>query len=337
MKTFNHKSIFALGVILIMLACSFPGVAADPTPTQQLAEPATDVPVIPITPTILHVDVVPTETALPSPTTEPPTPTKIPHSLVPSTDVKNGKKIVNDVPSVDTAPENRAPYGESYKYNWFERPFLKDMTYVPDLDIVSYNLFYDERFFYISIELIGKDPNNKIGINYGVELDTNADGFGDYIIIAHPPYDVNWSAENVQVAQDTNLDTGGLSAERSDAPLPGDGYDKVIFDTTAGIGNDFDLAWVRIYAGQKATVQIAFKRSFAGERFLYGVIADGGIKDIGAMDYVDRYTEEEAGSSVKNNPYYPLKAFYGFDNVCREAFGITNTAGQEPQRCKPTK
>ena len=209
---------------------------------------------------------------------------------------------------------------------------MQDMTYVADLDIASFNLAYDEKFFYVSIELVGTNPNNKMGINYGVELDTNADGFGDMIIIARPPYNVDWSTDNVQVVEDTNHDTGGLSGEKSDAPLPGDGYDQVIFDGGRGANDDPDLAWVRVNAGSKATVQFAFKKSWAGTRFMYGVIADGGLKSIADMDYVDRFTEEEAGSPIKNNQYYPLKALYAVDNVCREVFGFPGT-GQEPQRC----
>jgi hypothetical protein len=238
--------------------------------------------------------------------------------------------------SADTAPEKRAPYGDSYDINRFERPFLQDMTYVADLDIVSFNLAYDEKFFYVSIQLLGTDPNNDMGINYGVELDTNADGFGDKIIIARPPYDVDWSTDNVQIVQDTNRDTGGLSAEKSDAPLPGDGYDEIVFDGGRGAGDDPDLAWVRVNAGNKATVQFAFKRTWAGAYFMYGVIADGGLKSIADLDYVDRFTEEEAGSPVKNDQHYPLKALYGVDNVCREVFGFTGNE-EEPQRCLPTR
>ncbi len=327
MKVYNRKFLLVFTAIVVMLACSFPGVATTPA----LLEPTdTSSPATPTTQANL-----PTATfEPPTPTAEPPTPTKVPHSLIPSTDVDTGKLIVNDVVSVDTAAEKRAPYGDSYKYNWFERPFMQDMTYVADMDIVSYNLSYDEKFFYISIELVGSNPNNSIGINYGVELDTNADGFGDYIIIARPPYDVNWSTDNVQIVEDTNQDTGGLSAELSDAPLPGDGYDTVIFDGTGALNEDPDLAWVRVNAGKKATVQFAFKRSFSGERFLYGAIADGGLKSIEDMDYVDRFTEEQAGSPEKSEQYYPLKALYGIDNACRESFGIKST-GLEPQRCKP--
>jgi hypothetical protein len=328
MKIFNRQSIFTFSLIFAMLACSLPRATAVPPTAAPTSMPATEIP--PATPTTEF-----TATPLPpTPTLIPPTPTKIPHSLVPSTDVELGKKLVVDAVSVETAAELRAPYGDLYKYNWFERPFTQDMTYVADLDIASYNLSYDDKFFYVSIALVGTNPNNPIGINYGVELDLNADGFGEYIVIAHPPYDVDWSADTVQVVEDTNSDTGGLSAEVSDAPLPGDGYDTVIFDGGRGADEDPDLAWVRVNAGRQATVQFAFKRTLAGDKFLYGVVADGGIKDIGKMDYVDRFTEEQAGSPEKSEKYYPLGSVYAVDNVCREVFGFKGNR-DVPQRCRP--
>jgi hypothetical protein len=334
MKKNNPIIIFSFILIFVVLACNLPGAAISPTATTVPPTATEELPVISAisaTPADLA-----TVTVTPSPTPELPTPTlEIFHSLIPSTNVKPGK-LINDVVSADTAPEKRAPYGDSYDINRFERPFLQDMTYVADLDIVSFNLAYDEKFFYVSIQLLGTNPNNDMGFNYGVELDTNADGFGDMIIIAHPPYDVDWSTDNVQIVQDTNRDTGGLSAEKSDAPLPGDGYDEIIYDGGRGAGDDPDLAWVRVNAGNKATVQFAFKKTWAGTRFMYGVIADGGLKSIADLDYVDRFTEEEAGSPVKNNQYYPLKALYAVDNVCRDVFGFTGTE-QEPQRCLSTK
>ena len=330
----NSVLMFSLILIFVMLACNLPGAAVNPT-AEPIPATATDMPAVSIPAT--QVESAATATVTPSPTAELPTPTiAVSHSLIPATIIKMGK-LINDVTSVDTAAEKRAPYGDSYQINRFERPFMQDMTYVPDLDIVSFNLAYDEKFFYVSIELVGTDPNNDIGINYGVELDTNADGFGDMIIIAHPPYSADWSTDNVQIVEDTNRDTGGLSAEKSDAPLPGDGYDQVIFDGGHGADDtDPDLAWVRVNAGAKATVQFAFKKSWIGTRFMYGVIADGGLKSIADMDYVDRFTEEEAGSPVKNDKNYPLKALYAVDNVCREVFGMTGTQ-QEPQRCTPLR
>jgi hypothetical protein len=329
----KHNFIFTFGFVLIfvILACNMP--------KPQGAGPAviapSNTPVVSIASATPTTDLA-TATEAPSPTPELPTPTiTVLHSLIPSTIVKPGK-LINDVVSVDTAAQKRAPYGDSYDINRFERPFMQDMTYVPDLDIVSFNLAYDEKFFYVSIELVGTDPNNDMGINYGVELDTDGDGFGDMIIIAYPPYNVEWSTDNVQIVQDTNRDTGGLSAEKAEAPLPGDGYDEVIFDGGRGANDDPDLAWVRVNAGNKATVQFAFKKSLAGTKFMYGVIADGGMKSIADLDYVDRFTEEEAGSPVRDQQNYPLKALYAVDNVCREVFGFTGTK-QEPQRCTPSR
>lgn len=322
-------------LIFAMLACSMPAAVATPTAEAPASVPATETAVLE---TATATPVPPTATPLPpTATLEPPTPTKIPHLLKPATDVNLGKTSGVDAVSVETAAEQRAPYGDSYKYNWFERPFMQDMTYVPDLDIMSYNLAYDEKFFYVSIELVGTNPNNPIGIDYGVELDLSlnnmfADGFGDYVIVAHPPYDIEWNADNVQVYQDSNRDTGGLSAERADEPLPGDGYDQLIFDGGRD-AEDPDLAWARVNVSKKATVQIAFKRYLAGDRFLYGVFTDGGLRNVGKMDYVDRFTEEQAGSPERNEKFYPLKAVYAIDNVCRLSFGYQGSH-LEPQRCK---
>ncbi len=329
MKTFNPKISSALSVIILMMACSLPGISAQQGAATSIPPASTDEPVASIVPT-LSVEV---STVTAAPTIAVATPTiVISHSLVPSTSIDKAKLTINDVTSVDTAGENRAPYGDSYKINLFERPFLQDMTYVADLDIVSYSLAYDEKFFYVSIELVGANPNNEIGIDYAVELDINADGFGDYIIIARPPYSVNWSTDHVQIVQDTNRDTAGLSAERSDSPLPGDGYDTIVFDGGLSDSEDPDIAWVRVNAGKKATVQFAFKRTFFGEQFMFGVLSDAGIRSIEDLDYSDRHTETEAGSPEKSEKDYPLKAVYAFDNVCREAYGFVGS-GDEPRRC----
>jgi hypothetical protein len=330
MKTFTSKPALVAGLILIVLslACSFPGLAT-PTSAPTTVLPQVDTPTLEVLATATELPLA-TETVIPTATLEPPTPTlTISHSLIPATSIKAGK-LINDVTCVDTAAQKRAPYGDSYNINLFERPFTQDMTYIPDMDIVSYNLGKDEKFYYVSIQLVGSNPNDEAGINYAVELDLDADGYGDYIIVAHPPYKVEWSTDNVQVWQDTDHDTGGLSAENSDAPLPGNGYDTLIFD--GGQGADHDLAWVRINAGKLATVQFAFKIALAENRFMYGVLADAGLKDITSLDYVDRYTEGEAGSPVSDRSAYPLKLLYAVDNVCRDAYGFTGTY-EEPQRC----
>ena len=240
-------------------------------------------------------------------------------------------KLVYDVESNSTALEKRAPYGDSYDINRLEREFKQDMTYVSDLDILTFTVTSDTDWWYVSIDLIGSDPNNPMGINYGVELDLDHDGFGDYLLWAHPPYTTAWDSAPVQIFQDKNHNTGGLSGAKSDSPITSDGYESLIFKGGQG-DEDPDLAFVRINAGSGATVQFAFKKSWSGVVFMLGVLADAGLKDPGKLDYVDRFSEEEAGSPVRDKSEYPLKALYLVDNSCREAFGFKST-GYEPQIC----
>ena len=65
---------------------------------------------------------------------------------------------------------------------------------------------------------------------------------------------------------------------------------------------------------------------------MLGVFSDAGLKDVGKLDYVDRFTEAEAGSPVKDKLYYPLGALFAVDNTCQEAFGFEPT-GYEPKLC----
>lgn len=252
------------------------------------------------------------------------------HTAIPGDPPRTGK-LNYDVDSSVTAGENRAPYGDFYPQNLFERPFTLDgMKYVPQLDIQTFQLDQTPSWDYVTIDLSGGDVNDPTTTNYGVELDTNHDGFGDYLIWAYPPYAAQWLAETVQVYQDTNHDTGGLSAEKSDAPLPGNGYDKLIFDR--GQGDDKDLAWVRLNPGAAANIQIAFKPSLAGSAFMWGVVADSGLRDPSKFNYNDRFTEAQAGSPERSEKLYPIKAIYRVDNTCWEAVGFKAT-GYEPRLC----
>jgi len=261
------------------------------------------------------------------------------HTMTP-VDISSAGPMNYDVDSSSTGGENRAPYGDSYNINLFERPFTQTaMTYLPALDIVSFRLTQDADWYYVSMAMSGGDMNDQISINYGVELDTDHDGFGDFLVWASPPYTTKWLAETVQVYKDTNHDTGGASAEKSDAVFSGDGYDSVIFDR--GQGSDTDLAWVRLDPQVASSVQFAFKRSLAGNAFMWGVWADAGLRDPSKFNYNDRFTETDAGSPIKNKPYYPIKAIYQVDNTCWAAQGFKPT-GDEPHLCpsmepQPTK
>jgi hypothetical protein len=320
MKTVFHHP-FGLTVIVlifVVLACNLPSNAPDQTPTDMPAgQPSTSPP--------------PVETIMATIT--------VIHNQFPSNNPPAVNVLAYDVESSGTAPDKRAPYGDSYNINRLERPFKQDMTYIPDLDIETFTLSRDADWYYVSLKLIGVDPNNALGINYGVEFDLNRDGFGDFIIIARPPYTKEWSTDTVQIYADKNRDTGGVSAEKSDAPFDANGYETLIFNTGRDPGNDPDSAWVRINAGANATVQFAFKRSLAGSEFMFSTLADTGLKDVTKLDYVDRFTETEAGSPIKEKAFYPLRALYAVDNTCRQPYGFKPT-GYEPQLCpqpEPTK
>ena len=310
----NQLIVLLSTIAIATLACNLPSStktipvetpSSVPTPLSTEEEANFTTPILPTnTPTIIHI-------------------------MTPSTSPAAGA-IVYDVQSKDTAPENRAPYGDSYNINLLERPFKQDMTYVSDMDIVTYNLSQDADWYYVSIELISGNPNNSIGINYGVEIDSDVDGFGDLLIWAEPPYASEWSNANLRVYKDDNHDTGGISAERSDAPLERDGYETLHFER--GLGDDPDLAWVRSNAGLRATIQFAFKKSLTNGRFMLGVISDAGLQDVTRLDYNDHFTASEAGSPVRSNKNYPLGELYLVDNSCREAFGFTPT-GYEPHLC----
>src|SRR3990172_5100870 len=151
----NRTAMFLLSLSAAVLACNLPGGAPASQPQvepPQASQPAGDVPAETLPPNVVHIQ-------------------------SPATTLGFGTYIY-DVESSGTAAERRAPYGDSYNINRLERPFLQDMTYVSDLDIVRFSVSQDDAWFYVSIKLITNDPNNSLGINYGVELDTNHDGFG---------------------------------------------------------------------------------------------------------------------------------------------------------------
>src|SRR5512142_3308407 len=221
----NRRSLtyFALAVLVILsLSCSLvSAVSPAPTPTLGQVQPA---------PSTAPDTGGPVPAAAGSATPVPLVATIMAaqHVMKPAETVPNGP-LHYDVDSSVTASENRAPYGDSYNINLFERPFTQTvMNYLPELDITTFTLSQDNDWTYVSFDLVGGDMNDPLGINYGVELDTNHDGFGDALVWAYPPYGATWIAETVRVYTDTNHDTGGLSAEKADAVLNGDGYDTVI-------------------------------------------------------------------------------------------------------------
>lgn len=317
----NHKALTASIVLFLVVgtACAAPPVVVD-VPTNIVATKDIATPVV--LPTLTSTEAA-TE---PVPVTG--------HLMRPSETVPSPLKVADDVESSGTGPEGRAPYGDSYKLNRFERPFLQDMTYVPELDIYKFSLSEDNDWYYVSLRVVGSDPNNALGINYGAEIDLNADGAGELMIWTQPPYTTEWSTSNVKIFRDSNQDTGGPSSTQSDAVFDGNGYDTLAYDGSVPDNADPDLAWVRLGQELPGLVQIAFKKSLTGPAFLLGVVSDSGFKDVAKYDYADHILEADAGSPVNNNRYFPLGSLFAVDNTCWEALGI-QTTGYEPKLCQP--
>ena len=315
MKSAHSRPLIGITVLLLaLLACNLPTPKQTATPetiivyiTETGAPPATD--------------------AIPASTLPP-----INHVLYPA-DAQTTGEINYDVDSSVTASERRAPYGDIYKFNSLERPFTSNiMDYIPDVDIMKFRMLKDADWYYIFIEVNGVNAESGVlSADYGVELDLDLDGHGDYLIWAKPPYTIDWKTEDVSVYEDTNNNSGGLSPTRSDAPFTGDGYDQNIF--ASGLGADPDLAWVRIDPNSATTIQFAFKKSLPGNAFMWGVWSGINLNDPTKTNYTDIFTEAEAGSPEKSEQeFYPIKAIHSVDNTCRGAFGYDIT-GNEPFLC----
>jgi hypothetical protein len=271
-------------------------------------------------------------TATPEPLpTETPEPTATIVHLTRPGDFPGGRESgMTDPDSSTTAAEKRVSRGENFAANLFERPFSAEtMEYLPDLDIVHTTLNRSGGWVYLKIKMQGT-RDGKLQGTYGIELDLNLDGRGEWLILASN-LQADWSTDGVRVWKDTNRDVGGRIALQADSS-PGDGYDQLVFDQ--GIGVDPDTAWARVDPADPNAALIAFKYSLIGNdpEFLWGAWADHGVANPGWYDYNDHFTHDQAGSPITGLAQYPLKGLAQVDNTCRWTVGFIPT-GSEPGIC----
>ena len=296
-----------------------------------------------------QVQLVPTNTAQPSPTPEMPAEEPVPEeSAIPEiVHVMNptfgeGKaQTIHDQESDKTAAEKRAYGGDEFVNGRYERPFLAaDMAYIAAVDILRADLYRDEDnvWAYATIEVIDMAENAGEEIHYGLEIDDDLDGRGDTFILVSVPEDTQWTTDGVQIWQDINQSIGSDTPMKPDENGGADGYETLIFD--GGIGEDADLAWVRKSDASDNAVEIAFKLSLIPKTedailFLWGAWAFAGELHLDWFDHHDTLTLEEAGSPLKENENYPLMDFFGADNTCRGLSGMEPT-GSLPGMCPYT-
>ncbi len=310
--------IFA-ALLLISLACNKPQA-----PRQSTEAPA------PVQP--LNATSQPLSTEIP-PTLES-APQQVEHVDIPSR--AGGKaQVVHDQVTKEYASQKRAYGGDDFTNGRLERPFTQDMTYLPYLDIAEANMVWGKPFAYFMIRLIGSPKDSQDGFPaYGIEIDTDLDSRGDILIISTGVLTGQWSQEGVQVWEDANETVGGETAVKSDPPAgSGDGYEALLFQ--AGQGDNPDLGWARMDPLIDTRIEFALHRSLFQEyqKFNWRAFADSLLKDNINFDPNDRFTIEEAGSAEKASPYYPLKAFYAYDNTCIAPYNYTPVGG-EPGLCE---
>lgn len=243
--------------------------------------------------------------------------------------------FITDRSSSDFAEERRT-IGDAFVANLYERPFTsEEMLYLGHIDIIWADIGTDDLWFYVTLE-VEKEPPGDRQVIYGVEIDADRDGRGEWLIAGAAPTGGDWTTDRVRVYYDGNGDVGGETPLRLDEPDPAlDGYEELVFDS--GQGDDPDLAWIRRVTGEGYRVQVAFKKDLLGTApgFLWGGWAFGADLHPGWFDYNDHFTQEEAGDPAISSTYYPLKALAAVDNTCRWAYGFS-PAGTEPGICAVT-
>ncbi len=235
--------------------------------------------------------------------------------------------------SVD-ATKKRAPGGDSFVNDLYERPFNANTMdkYFPYLDIVDTQGYIDSTWGYATITLFGNDANGHLPGKYGVELDLDLNGRGDWLILVSDPSSTDWSTQGVQAWKDANADVGGTVPIVADKVVSnGDGYETLVFDQGKNSDNP-DGAWARISSDNK-TVTLAFKLSMFGSPKSYAMGTWAGTDLNPAMfDYNDHMTHIQAGDPNPGLQLYPIKALAEIDNTCRLAIGFVPT-GREPGLC----
>jgi hypothetical protein len=312
-------------------ASSSPMAADNGQPTVSQTAAATRTPKPTVAPTS-----TPGQTATPTNTPLPTATSTKHHEMVPETPAEeNTISIIDDADSSGTGSQGRANGGEDFNKNRYERPFLADgMKYLPDVDIIRVRLSRVDPWVYATFTLAGPRAEGIGQTLYGLEIDTNLDHRGEFLIWGLSPAGDTWTTEGVQVWKDANRDVGASDPQVANPVGSGNGYEQNMFDNSQGL--DPNLAWIR-RGPDPNQVQIAFKYSliYSSPKYYWNAIADAGVKDHRAFDLNDHFTIEDAGSpltELKSN--YPLKKFFGFDNTCLYWVGVAPMM-TFPWQCSP--
>jgi len=303
--------------MIIMLACGLPGTAAvTEAPTTEA--PATEAPAT-------EVSAPPAEIT-----------SSVQHEVIPVGLPAQQSGQAADFDASNVLTNGSLVGGDRFTFGRFERPFNANTmdVYFSQLDIVETQVFQDETWVFGSITVKELNANSSSADKYALELDTDLDGKGDWLITALKPTSTDWAVDGVQIYEDVNNDVGlEMPMLTDENATGGDGFEALSFDQ--GKGNDPDAAWVRISPDNANIVQISVKQSALGSpsKYLINMWAGTSLLDPALFDINDHFTHDQAGAADKGLEYfYPIKAVSEIDNSCRMAVGFQPN-GTEPGIC----
>jgi len=255
---------------------------------------------------------------------------EVQHMVYPEEFLSEGL-IKEEIDTSKTAAKKTA-VGDSLRLGNLERPFTQtEMVYHPEIDLLSVGIRDEADYYYFSLELSGIDEQMGYpSAFYGIEIDTDLDGRGDYLLWARGDGNTSWNIDDVMILRDTDKDVGGSLAVIPDSN-PGNGYEEVLF--SKDMLDDPDAAWKRTDPEKLNIVQLAMKKDLVGNAyFLWKAWSDGGLADPAMFDYNDHFTDPQAGSPQAESELYPLNQLSLVDSTCWIAFNF-QPIGNEQGGC----
>ncbi len=241
-------------------------------------------------------------------------------------------QVIHDQVCRQTAAEKKASGGDEFTNGRFERPFDQEMNYLPAVDIERAELVRPENeWAYFSIFL--EEPPAVSPAMYGIQLDLNIDGRGDYLIAFPAPASPEWVEDNIKMNWDSDGDVGGMVINRADPKgFKGSGFEAIRIDTAAG--KNKGKIWIRL---MEKGIQIAVHEDILGgkdPRFTWQPFAESQPYPPSQFDLNDYFSPSKAGSATAGDTNYPLKELFGIDNTCKGLSGLT-PSGTEQGVCPP--
>lgn len=221
---------------------------------------------------------------------------EISHQLVPGEPAYAKDQKINDCSTGERIALGATTLIGSGCDNWnkgkFERPAnAADGNYIPAADIVRASMGSNQDWLFMKIELFQTASGNiPEELTAGFELDTDLDSRGEYFIFANGITSNEWTTNGVQVWYDANGDVGGTKPHSPDGTA-GDGFETQLF--ASGVGDDADLAWVRIDQFNRSSIEFAFKPSLVPENRLFAWWAWSALGNIDPqkMEMVDSQSD----------------------------------------------